>query len=139
MPEQPNLRRNVKVFGVTSFFNDTATEMAYWVLPAFLISIGAGPATLGLIEGVAESVTAAAKLWSGLLVDKRIQRKPLVVSGYAVANAVKPLLALVTAWWQVLGIRFADRLAKGVRGAPRDVMLSESVEKEKVGSAFGLL
>jgi MFS family permease len=139
MPEQPNLRRNVKVFGVTSFFNDTATEMAYWVLPAFLTSIGAGPATLGVIEGIAESVAAAAKLWSGLLVDKSRQRKPLVVAGYAVANAVKPLLAVVTVWWQVLGIRFADRLAKGVRGAPRDVMLSESVEKEKVGSAFGLL
>ncbi len=139
MPEQLELRRNVKVFGVTSFFNDTATEMAYWVLPAFLTSIGAGPATLGLIEGIAESVAAAAKLWSGLLVDKSRQRKPLVVAGYAVANAVKPLLAIATAWWQVLGVRFADRLAKGVRGAPRDVMLSESVEKGSVGSAFGLL
>ncbi len=127
------------MFGVTSFFNDTATEMAYWVLPAFLTSIGAGPATLGLIEGVAESVAAAAKLWSGLLVDKRRQRKPFVVAGYAVANAVKPLLAVASAWWQVLGVRFADRLAKGVRGAPRDVMLSESVAKENVGSAFGLL
>jgi MFS family permease len=139
MTDQGNLRRNVKVFGVTSFFNDTATEMAYWVLPAFLTSIGAGPATLGLIEGIAESVASAAKLWSGLLVDKRRQRKPLVVAGYTVANAVKPLLAFATAWWQVLGVRFADRLAKGVRGAPRDVMLAESVEKEKVGSAFGLL
>jgi MFS family permease len=139
MDERGDLRRNVKVFGVTSFFNDTASEMAYWVLPAFLVSIGAGPATLGVIEGIAESVASAAKLWSGLLVDKRRLRKPLVVAGYVVANAIKPLLALATAWWQVLGIRFADRLAKGVRGAPRDVMLSESVEKEKVGSAFGLL
>lgn len=139
MSEQRNLQRNVKVFGVTSFFNDTATEMAYWVLPAFLVSIGAGPATLGLIEGVAESVAAAAKLWSGLLADKNRRRKPFVVGGYVVANAVKPLLAITTAWWQVLGIRFADRLAKGVRGAPRDVMLAESVTKERVGSAFGLL
>jgi MFS family permease len=139
MDEQRDLRRNVKVFGVTSFFNDAATEMAYWVLPAFLTSIGAGPATLGLIEGIAESVAAAAKLWSGLLVDKSRRRKPLVVAGYVVANAVKPLLAVASVWWQVLGVRFADRLAKGVRGAPRDVMLSESVEKEKVGSAFGLL
>ena len=134
-----DLRRNVKVFGTTSFFNDTASEMAYWVLPAFLVSIGAGPATLGIIEGIAESVSAAAKLWSGLLVDRIRQRKPVVVSGYVVANAVKPLLALCSAWWQVLGIRFADRLAKGVRGAPRDVMLAESVEKGNVGSAFGLL
>jgi MFS family permease len=139
MSDERDLRRNVKVFGVTSFFNDTATEMAYWVLPAFLTSIGAGPATLGVIEGIAESVASAAKLWSGLLVDRVARRKPLVVSGYVVANAVKPLLALSTAWWQVLGIRFADRLAKGVRGAPRDVMLSESVENKNVGSAFGLL
>src|SRR3954453_15608171 len=139
MGKEQDLRRNVKVFGVTSFFNDTATEMAYWVLPAFLTSIGAGPATLGVIEGIAESVASAAKLWSGLLVDKSTRRKPLVVAGYAAANAVKPLLAIATAWWQVLGVRFADRLAKGVRGAPRDVMLSESVPKENVGSAFGLL
>ena len=139
MSDERDLRRNVKVFGVTSFFNDTATEMAYWVLPAFLTSIGAGPATLGVIEGIAESVASAAKLWSGLLVDRVARRKPLVVSGYVVANAVKPLLALSTAWWQVLGIRFADRLAKGVRGAPRDVMLSESVENKNVGSAFGLM
>jgi MFS family permease len=139
MSEQSELQRNVKVFGVTSFFNDTASEMAYWVLPAFLTSIGAGPATLGLIEGIAESVASAAKLWSGLLVDKTRQRKPLVVAGYAVANAVKPLLAFASAWWQVLLVRFADRLAKGVRGAPRDVMLSESVSKETIGAAFGLL
>src|SRR5512147_258033 len=110
MAKQGDLRRNVKVFGVTSFFNDTASEMAYWVLPAFLTSIGAGPATLGVIEGIAESIASAAKLWSGLLIDKSRQRKPLVVAGYAVANAVKPLLALATSWWQVLGIRFADRL-----------------------------
>ena len=135
MAEPRELQRNVKVFGVTSF-NDTATEMAYWVLPAFLTSIGAGPATLGVIEGIPESVASAAKLWSGLLVDKSMRRKPLVVAGYAIANAVKPLLAITTAWWQVLGIRFADRLAKGVRGAPRDVMLSESVAKENVGSAL---
>jgi MFS family permease len=139
MSSPKELQRNVRVFGLTSFFNDTATEMAYWVLPAFLTSIGAGPATLGLIEGIAESVASAAKLWSGLLVDRVPRRKPLVVTGYVVANAVKPVLALVNAWWQVLLIRFSDRLAKGVRGAPRDVMLSESVSQEKVGSAFGLL
>jgi MFS family permease len=74
-----------------------------------------------------------------MLVDKSSHRKPLVVVGYAVANAVKPFLALASSWWQVLGIRFADRLAKGVRGAPRDVMIAESVKKENVGSAFGLL
>ena len=134
--EAPTQPRNVHVFGATSFLNDTASEMAYWILPAFLSSIGGGPATLGIIEGIAESVASFAKLFSGMFTDRIRRRKPLVVSGYVVANAVKPLLAISTSWLQVLGIRFADRLAKGVRGAPRDVMLSESVEPHRVGAAF---
>ena len=131
--------RNLWVFGATSFLNDTASEMAYWILPAFLVSIGAGPATLGLIEGIAESVASVAKLFSGYLTDRISRRKPLVAAGYTVANAVKPALAVAGAWWQVLLIRFADRLAKGARGAPRDVMLAESVPEERLGAAFGLL
>ena len=136
---QPSAARNIYAFGLTSFLNDTATEMAYWVLPAFLVSLGAGPAQLGLIEGVAESVASFAKLFSGYLTDRIDRRKPLVVAGYFVANAVKPLLAIVTAWWHILLIRFSDRLAKGVRGAPRDVMVAESVPKERLGSAYGLI
>jgi MFS family permease len=136
---EPFSSRNIYAFGITSFLNDTATEMAYWVLPAFLVSLGAGPAQLGLIEGVAESVASFAKLFSGYLTDRIDRRKPLVVAGYAVANAVKPLLALATAWWHILLIRFSDRLAKGVRGAPRDVMVAESVTKERLGSAYGLI
>jgi len=136
---QPSAPRNIYSFGITSFFNDTATEMAYWVLPAFLISLGAGPAQLGLIEGIAESVASFAKLFSGYLTDRLERRKPLVVAGYFFANAVKPLLALSTAWWHVLLIRFTDRLAKGVRGAPRDVMVAESVGKSQLGSAYGLI
>ncbi len=130
---------NIYTFGITSFLNDTASEMAYWVLPAFLASLGAGPAQLGLIEGVAESVASFAKLFSGYLTDRIERRKPLVVAGYFVANAVKPLLAVAGAWWHILLIRFSDRLAKGVRGAPRDVMVAESVPKERLGSAYGLI
>jgi MFS family permease len=131
--------RNVYVFGLTSFLNDTASEMAYWVLPAFLASLGAGPAQLGIIEGIAESVASFAKLFSGYVTDKVSRRKPIVVAGYFVANAVKPLLALVSSWWQILGIRFCDRSAKGVRGTARDVMVAESVEKSALGSAYGLI
>lgn len=131
--------RNIYVFGITSFLNDTATEMAYWVLPAFLATLGAGPAQLGLIEGIAESVASFAKLFSGYLTDRIERRKPLVVAGYFLANAVKPLLAIVTAWPQILLIRFTDRLAKGVRGAPRDVMVAESVPKHRLGAAYGLI
>lgn len=132
-------QRNLYVFGATSFLNDTASEMAYWILPAFLASLGAGPAALGLIEGIAESTASFTKLLSGYLADRLPRRKPIVVGGYAVANLVKPLLAVATAWWQVLFIRFADRSAKGMRGAPRDVMLAESVPVERVGAAFGLM
>jgi len=131
--------RNVYVFGVTSFLNDTASEMAYWVLPAFLASLGAGPAQLGIIEGAAESVASFAKLFSGYITDKISDRKPIVVGGYFVANAVKPLLALVSSWWQILGIRFSDRLAKGFRGTARDVMVADSVENSSLGSAYGLI
>src|SRR5271156_3574256 len=130
---------NIYAFGLTSFLNDTASEMAYWVLPAFLASLGAGPAQLGLIEGIAESVASFAKLFSGYLADRISRRKPVVVAGYFAANAVKPLLAIVTAWPQILVIRFTDRLAKGVRGAPRDVMVAEYVPKERLGSAYGLI
>src|SRR6266567_1581230 len=135
----PSAARNLYAFGFTSFLNDTASEMAYWVLPAFLVSLGAGPAQLGLIEGIAESVASFAKLFSGYLTDRIDRRKPLVVGGYFVANAVKPVLAVVSGWWQVLPIRFLDRLSKGVRGAPRDVMVAESVGKERLGSAYGLI
>src|SRR5208337_714651 len=129
---EPSAARNIYAFGLTSFLNDTATEMAYWVLPAFL-------AQLGLIEGVAESVASFAKLFSGYLTDHIHRRKPVVVAGYFVANAVKPLLAIVNAWPQILLIRFSDRLAKGVRGAPRDVMVAESVPSHRLGSAYGLI
>jgi MFS family permease len=135
----PAASRNIYAFGITSFLNDTASEMAYWVLPAFLASLGAGPAQLGLIEGLAESVASFAKLFSGYLTDRVERRKPVVVAGYFTANVVKPLLAVVTAWPQILLIRFTDRLAKGVRGAPRDVMVAESVPKNRLGSAYGLI
>lgn len=139
MNAAPESSRNVRAFGLTSLLNDTASEMAYWVLPAFLASIGAGPAQLGIIEGIAESVASIAKLFSGYLADRFARRKPLVVSGYFVANAVKPLLALTTAWWQILLIRFSDRFAKGIRGTARDVMVAESIDKSQIGSAYGMI
>lgn len=133
----PAPQRNIYAFGWTSLFNDTASEMAYWVLPAFLSSIGAGPAQLGIIEGIAESVASFVQLFSGVIADRISRRKPIVVGGYFVANAVKPLLALANSWWQVLAIRFADRFSKGIRGAPRDLMVADSAAS--LGSAYGLI
>src|SRR5438477_5457210 len=128
-------KNNVYVFGITSFLNDAASEMAYWILPAFLLTLGAGPGQLGVIEGIAESVAAGAKLFSGYLTDRITRRKPLVVAGYVVANLAKPILAVATSWWHVLIIRFSDRVSKGIRTAPRDVMLAESVDNKKMGAA----
>ena len=98
-----------------------------------------GEASDSSSPGVAESVASFAKLFSGYLTDRIDRRKPIVVAGYFVANAVKPLLALATAWWHILLVRFSDRLAKGVRGAPRDVMVAESVPKARLESAYGLI
>src|ERR1700722_3982610 len=144
MPERSAERetpaaRNIYAFGITSFLNDSATEMAYWVLPAFLATLGAGPAQLGIIEGIAESVASFSQLFSGYLADRLERRKPVVVAGYFIANAVKPLLAIVTAWPEILLIRFCDRISKGFRAAPRDVMVAESVPKGRLGSAYGLI
>ena len=131
--------RNLRGFALTSLFNDIASEMAYWILPAFVVAIGGGPAQLGIIEGIAEAMASFAKLGSGYLADSMHRRKPLVAGGYFVANAVKPLLAISTAWWHVLLIRFADRTSKGLRGSARDIMLADSVESNKLGSAYGFV
>jgi len=133
------LPRNVWALSWVSFFNDTSTEMSYWLLPQFLIGVlGAGPMVFGLIEGAAETVSSFARLLSGWLSDRLRVRKPLVGAGYTVANGVKPWLAVATSWGQVFCIRFADRAAKGFRGAPRDALLADSVSPAHRGAAFGL-
>ena len=133
------LPRNVWALSWVSFFNDTATEMSYWLLPQFLIDVlGAGPMVFGLIEGAAETASSFARLLSGWLSDRFRTRKPLVAAGYTAANIVKPFLAVATTWGQVFWIRSTDRAAKGFRGAPRDALLADSVSPSQRGSAFGL-
>lgn len=132
------LKRNVPLLGATALFNDTASEMAFWVLPFFLTRLGAGPAVLGLMEGLAESAISLLRLLSGYLTDHMRRRKPLVVAGYLVANLAKPLLAVARSWPQVLALRVVDRSGKGFRGAPRDVMITESADPSRLGAAFGL-
>jgi MFS family permease len=124
--------------GVVSLLNDAASEMIYPLLPYFLVgTLGAGPAVLGVIEGVAESAASFLKLGSGWLSDRVRRRKPLLAWGYGLATVARPVIALATAPWQVLGLRFLDRIGKGIRAAPRDALLAESVVPERRGMAFG--
>lgn len=133
-----DLPRNVRALGWVAFFNDTATEMSYWLLPQFMVSVlGAGPMAFGLMEGAAETVASFGRLISGFLSDRLRRRKPLAAAGYTVANLAKPLLAMAQSWGQVFWIRFADRAAKGFRGAPRDALIADSVPPDKRGAAFG--
>jgi MFS family permease len=130
---------NVWTLAWVSFFNDTATEMSYWLLPQFLVGVlGAGPTAFGLIEGAAETISSFGRVFSGFLSDRFGRRKPLVGVGYTIANTVKPLLAIAQSWRQVFWIRFADRAAKGLRGAPRDALIADCVSPDQRGAAFGL-
>ncbi|HEV2176587.1 MAG TPA: MFS transporter [Terriglobia bacterium] len=132
--------RNVWTLGWVAFFNDTATEMSYWLLPQFLTSVlGAGPMAFGFIEGAAETVASFTRLLSGLVSDRWRRRKPIAAAGYTVANLAKPLLALAQSWPQVFWIRFADRGSKGLRAAPRDALIADSAHPSQRGAAFGLL
>lgn len=131
--------RNVWVLSWISFCNDAATEISYWLLPQFLVGIvGAGPAAFGLIEGAAETAASLGRLASGFISDHLARRKPLVAWGYTFANLAKPLLALCNSWRQVFWLRFTDRASKGLRGAPRDALLADSIPATRLGAAFGL-
>ncbi|MBL8183837.1 MAG: MFS transporter [Blastocatellia bacterium] len=128
----------VFALSLVSFLNDTSSEIIYPLLPAFLfLTLGATPFAIGLIEGLAESVASILKLFSGYLSDRFGRRKLPVFLGYSLAAVVRPMLAFVTSWPQVLVVRMSDRIGKGIRGAPRDALLAADVPEDKRGLAFG--
>ena len=132
------LSRPVWLLGWVSFFTDMASEMVYPLLPLFLTQVlGAGAMSLGVIEGAAEAANSALKILSGWLADRWRSPKKLVLVGYGIASSVRPLIGFATAWPQVLAIRFADRLGKGIRGAPRDAMLADFAPANARGRVFG--
>jgi MFS family permease len=132
------LPRNVLALSLVSLLNDTSSEIIYPLMPAFLaLTLGASPFAIGLIEGMAESVASLLKLFSGYLSDKFDTRKWPVFFGYSLAAVTRPVLAFVTSWPQVLVVRIADRMGKGIRGAPRDSLISSSVPAAERGFAFG--
>ena len=135
---RPTLGRNVIALSAVSFLTDVSSEMIYPLLPIFLTTtLGASASFIGAIEGAAESTAALLKLASGWWSDRVRQRKPLVVLGYGLATVVRPLVALATSASQVLVIRLADRVGKGIRTAPRDALIAESVNASVRGRAFG--
>ena len=133
-----NLPRPVWLLGWVSFFTDTASEIVYPLLPIFLTRVlGAGAMSLGVIEGIAEAANSVLKIWSGHFADKTGAPKRLVLAGYTLSSSVRPLIAVTTGWTQVLFVRFADRLGKGIRGAPRDAMLAVFAHESNRGLVFG--
>ncbi len=134
----PFLPRTVIVLGLVSFLNDTASEMITPLLPIFLTaSLGAGPAIVGLVEGVAEATASLLKLVSGRMADKGWNHKGLVVGGYSISNLARPLIGLALSWNLVLLFRFLDRVGKGVRTSPRDALIAASTDSTRLGRAFG--
>jgi len=132
------LPRTVIVLGLVSLLNDTASEMIFPLLPLFLTTaLGAGPAALGLIEGVAEAASSILKLVAGRMADRGWNHKRMVLAGYATSNAARPLMGLALGWGSVLVLRFMDRVGKGWRTSPRDAVISASVADDVRGRAFG--
>jgi len=130
--------RPVWFLGWTSLFTDAASEVIYPLLPVYLSRVlGASATSLGIIEGVAEGVNSILKVISGWWSDRRSRRRPLVILGYTISSSARPLIALTTTWPQVLAIRALDRTGKGIRGAPRDALLTRFATSRNRGRIFG--
>jgi MFS family permease len=131
--------RNIVFLGLVSFFTDLSTEMVYPLIPLYLTSaFGATPAVIGVIEGLAESLAGLSRVFSGYLSDKFQKKRALAFAGYAAGLFYKLALLVAGSWVGVLWARVIDRFGKGVRTAPRDVLVSESADAGSMGKAFGL-
>lgn len=133
----PPLHRNVKLLGWASFFNDVASEMIAPLLPAFVLSLGAGKLAIGWIEGVADALASLLKLFAGAWSDRLSQRRWLIASGYAMPALLRPLLGLAMSWVHVFLIRSGDRVGKGIRTSARDALIADSTPADQRGYAFG--
>ncbi|MFB0918743.1 MAG: MFS transporter [Clostridiaceae bacterium] len=130
---------NVFLLGLVSFFSDISAEMVYPIIPLYLTSVfGATPALVGVIEGIAESLASLLKVFSGYFTDKYDKKKPIAFVGYATGLIYKLALIMAGSWVGILAARVIDRVGKGIRTAPRDVMVSESSKKGSTGQAFGI-
>ncbi len=138
-PARPPLSRNVRILATVSFFTDVASDMIYPLLPLFLTTVlGTSAAALGVIEGLAESVSSLLRLPAGWYSDRIKRRKPFVVVGYTLASLARPLIGLTQTMGQVLAIRLTDRFGKGLRSAPRDALIADSALPSQRGYAYGV-
>ena len=134
-----SMPRSVIILGFVSMFMDVSSEMIHSLLPVFMVSVlGASALAVGIIEGIAEATASITKIFSGVISDWIGKRKPLVLLGYGMATLTKPLFPLAHSITAVLVARFVDRIGKGIRGAPRDALITDLVTKEQHGAAFGL-
>ena len=137
--KRPVGMRNVVALGLVSFFTDFSTEMILGILPLFIVSnLGASKTILGSIEGSAELVSYAFRMISGSLSDKLGKRKIFVLSGYAISTISKPFFAITTGWLGAFIVRASDRMGKGIRTAPRDALIADSISESSAGKAFGI-
>ena len=133
-----DLPRNIWAVSLTSFFMDISSEIVINLIPLFLSNVlGIKTNIIGLIEGVAESTASILKLFSGWLSDKLRARKWLAVAGYGISALAKPFFYFANTWGWVAGVRWADRIGKGIRTAPRDALVADSIKEEQRGLAFG--
>jgi MFS family permease len=134
-----SMPRSVIALGFVSLFMDVSSEMIHSLLPVFMVSVlGASALSVGIIEGIAEGTASITKIFSGVISDWIGKRKPLVLAGYGMSTLTKPLFPLAHNITEVLIARFVDRIGKGVRGAPRDALITDLVSSEQHGAAFGL-
>ena len=132
------LPAGVWLLGTVSLLNDVASEAIYPLLPFFLTTmLGATAVSLGLIEGAAEAVSSVLKIISGAMSDRWRQRKPIVIFGYSLSAAARPVISIASSWWIVFALRFVDRMGKGIRSAPRDAMLAEFADHTNRGRVYG--
>ncbi|MBI4498392.1 MAG: MFS transporter [Chloroflexi bacterium] len=132
------LPRNVLLLGAVSFLTDVSSEMTLTILPLFLANVlGVAPVFIGLIEGIADATASLTRIFSGWLSDRLGRRKALAVAGYGLSAVSKPVLYFASAWGLVLAVRFSDRLGKGIRTAPRDALIADSVAPQLRGLSFG--
>lgn len=130
---------NIILLGIASLLTDISSEMIYPILPIYLVTtLGASPAILGLIEGIAESLASLLKVFSGYFSDKIKKRLPFAILGYASSTVGKVFLYISTSWLWVLAARVIDRFGKGMRTAPRDALIADSAKDKQKGAAFGL-